>query len=124
MVQAWNYYDPLPLGTEISEARDRMKTSCLVALSLLVVLHTAYFCIENLVFDKIYRYILTPYLVVIWAASAVYNKKAGTGEVGTNPVGEGMEEINNFALAIIIIAVITFVLRTILVVVRTLKNPI
>ena len=54
MVQAWNYYDPLPL-LMFSEARERMKDSCLVALSLLVVLHTAYFCIENLLFDKIYR---------------------------------------------------------------------
>ena len=70
------------------------------------------------------RYILTPYLVVIWAASAVYDKKTGAGEAGTTPVGEGIQQINNFALAIIIIAGITFVLRTFLVVVRTFKNPI
>ena len=64
--------------------------------------------------------------MVIWAASAVYDKKkeGTTGEEGTNPVGMGIEEINNYALAIIIIAVITFVLRTILVVSRTFKNPI
>ena len=52
MTQAWNYYDPLPT---LPEARERMKDSCLVTLSILVVIHTAYFCIENLVFDKIYR---------------------------------------------------------------------
>ena len=52
MVQAWNYYDPL---LTYSEAREKMKVSCLVALSILVVLHSAYFCIENLVFDRIYR---------------------------------------------------------------------
>merc|ERR1711997_730805 len=121
LVQAWNYYDPL---INFGEARERMKVSCLVALSFLVVLHTAYFCIENLVFDRIYRYVLTPYLVIIWAASAVYNKKTGAGEVGTNPVGEPIEQLNDFALAIIVIAVITFVLRTILVVARTFKNPI
>ena len=62
--------------------------------------------------------------MVIWAASAVYNKKTGEGEAGTNPVGNGIEQINNYALAIIIIAVLTFVLRTVLVVVRTLKNPV
>ena len=70
------------------------------------------------------RYILTPYLVIIWAASAVYTKKTGKGEEGANPLGAGIEQINDYALAIIIIAVITFVLRTILVVVRTFKNPI
>merc|ERR1712045_630149 len=101
-----------------------MKDSCLVTLSLLVVFHTAYFCIENLLCDRICRYILTPYLVVIWAASAIYDKKTGPGEVGTNPVGNGINQVNDFALAIIFIAVITFVLRTILVVVRTFKNPI
>ena len=52
MVQAWNYYDPL---INFGEARERMKVSCLVTLSFLVVIHTAYFIIENLVFDKIYR---------------------------------------------------------------------
>ena len=52
MTQAWNYYDPQPI---LSLARERMKDSCLVTLSILVVIHTAYFCIENLVFDKIYR---------------------------------------------------------------------
>ena len=54
LVTAWNYYDPLPL-INFGEARERMKVSCLVTLSFLVVIHTAYFIIENLVFDKIYR---------------------------------------------------------------------
>ena len=44
--------------------------------------------------NHVSRYILTPYLVVIWAASAVYNKKTGEGEAGTNPVGNGIEQIN------------------------------
>ena len=52
MAQAWNFYDP---WTTFSEARDVMKDSCLVTLSLLVVLHTAYFCIENLLCDRICR---------------------------------------------------------------------
>ena len=61
--------------------------------------------------------------MVIWAASAIYDKKTGPGEEGTNPVGAGIEQINDYALAIIIIAVITFVVRAVLVVVRTLKHP-
>jgi len=121
MTQAWNYYDPLPT---LPEARERMKDSCLVTLSILVVIHTAYFCIENLVFDKIYRYVLTPYLVLIWAASAVYDEKTGKIDTEANIVGAGIEQINNYALAIIVIAVITFVLRIVLVVVTTFKNPV
>ena len=56
MVQAWNYYDPLPL-LMFSEARERMKTSCLVTLSILVLIHVTYFIIENMVFDRICRYV-------------------------------------------------------------------
>ena len=52
MAQAWNFYDPV---INFSEAREVMKDSCLVTLSLLVVFHTAYFCIENLLCDRICR---------------------------------------------------------------------
>ena len=49
------------------------------------------------------RWILTPYLVVIWASSAIYDKKK---DVAGIPDG-----IINYVLAIIIIAVITLVVR-------------
>ena len=52
MAQAWNFYSPV---VNFSEAREVMKDSCLVTLSLLVVFHTAYFCIENLLCDRICR---------------------------------------------------------------------
>ena len=70
------------------------------------------------------RYVLTPYLVLIWSASAVYDEKTGKIDTEANIVGAGIEQINNYALAIIVIAVITFVLRIVLVVVRTFKNPV
>ena len=51
LVQAWNYTDP----ANLLEARDRMKTSCLVTLSFLVVIHVTYFCIENFACDRVCR---------------------------------------------------------------------
>ena len=72
------------------------------------------------------RYILTPYLVVIWAASAIYDKKKKSAEIepGTNLNGLGFDQVNDYVLAIIIIAVITFTVRAVLVAVRTFKSPI
>ena len=54
LVQAWNYVDPTE-GYE--DARERMKTSCLVTLSILVLIHVTYFIIENMVFDRICRFV-------------------------------------------------------------------
>ena len=57
LVQAWNYVDYAcdDIGVLCSEGRDRMKTSCLVSLSLLVLFHTTYFCLENFVYDRMCR---------------------------------------------------------------------
>ena len=54
----------------------------------------------------------------------MYDEKTGKIDTEANIVGAGIEQINNYALAIIVIAVITFVLRIVLVVVRTFKNPV
>ena len=62
--------------------------------------------------------------MVIWGTSAIYDKKTGPGEPDDNIIGQSFEQVNNYVLAIIIIAVITFVVRTVLVAVRTYKNPI
>ena len=58
------------------------------------------------------RWILTPYIVVIWASAAVYDEKKGI-------IPEGIE---HFVLAILIIAVITFVVRIALVAFRTFRK--
>ena len=50
LVQAWNYVD-----FELEGARETMKISCLVTLSILVLIHVTYFCIENLFCDRICR---------------------------------------------------------------------
>ena len=68
--------------------------------------------IENVFFDSICRWILTPYIVVIWASAAVFDKKHGLIPTG----------IDQFVLAILIIAVITFVVRIALVAFRTFRK--
>ena len=111
---------------------DWMNYGAYTALTLLVAAHVTYFIFENFVFEKslryatvifaklfqnyifIIRWVLTPYLVVIWASSAVYDKKHDDPSV---PKG-----IIDFTLAIIIIACITFVVRIVLVAFRSLKK--
>ena len=58
---------------------------------------------------------LTPYLVVIWAANAIRAKKMGDPDVP--------QEIKDFVLAILIIASLTFVVRIALVIYRLVKKP-
>jgi len=91
---------------------ERNKQGSYAALSLLVIFHVTYFVIENVFFDSICRWILTPYIVVIWASAAVYDEKSGL-------IPKGIE---NFVLAILIIAVITFVVRIALVAYRTFRK--
>ena len=114
---------------DIERWADLMKTGAYTGLSLLVIFHVCWFIIENFVFDSIcrsdlsvnqrvinktdcFRWILTPYCVVIWASSAVYDEKKGF-------VPKGIE---NFTLAIIIIGSITLATRLGLVVFKTMKG--
>ena len=58
LVQAWNYVEPVcPEGLicPLSTARERMKTSCQVALSILLAIHFTYFCIENIFYERVCR---------------------------------------------------------------------
>jgi len=103
---------PIPIGQEYSNTLDRNKQAAYASLSLLFIFHVTYFVIENVFFDSICRWILTPYIVVIWASAAVYSKKKGF-------IPDGIE---HFVLAILIIAVITFVVRIALVAFRTFRK--
>lgn len=89
--------------------------SCLASLSLLVIFHCTWFCLENTVCDKYARYILTPYLVVIWASNGIRAKKMEDSQVP--------QEVKNYIVAILIIACITFVIRIALVIYREIRNP-
>ena len=61
------------------------------------------------------RFVLTPYLVIIWAVNAIRAKKMNDPEVP--------QEIKDFVLAILVIASLTFVVRLALVIYRQVKKP-
>ena len=67
------------------------------------------------------RYILTQYLVVIWAANGIrskINEKKTAAELETVP-----QDVENFVLAILVIAVLTFLVRIGIVVYRVIRKP-
>jgi len=100
-----------------------MNCGAYTALTLLVAAHVTYFIFENFVFEKSLRWVLTPYLVVIWASSAVYDKRHEDIRIDdTLIVSKLPKGIVDFTLAIIIIACITFVVRIALVAFRSLKK--
>merc|ERR1719348_489822 len=102
---------------------DWMNYGAYTALTLLVAAHVTYFIFENFVFEKLLRWVLTPYLVVIWASSAVYDKRHIDIEIDDIVIKyEAPKGIVDFTLAIIIIACITFVVRIALVAYRSLKK--
>jgi len=61
------------------------------------------------------RYILTQYLVVIWAVNGVRAKKINDDNVP--------QDIKNFIIAILVIAVLTFLVRLGLVIYRYIRKP-
>jgi len=90
-------------------------TACIISLTLLVIIHTTWFVLENFFLDKFVRYLLTPYLVVIWASIGIYSKKSDDPTVP--------QEIINYVLAIIIIASLTLVIRLGIIIYRVLRKP-
>ena len=63
-----------------------------------------------------FRFTLTPYLVVIWAANGIRAKQVDDPDVP--------QDIKDYVLAILIIAVVTFVARLVLVTYKVVKSPI
>ena len=61
------------------------------------------------------RYILTPYLVVIWSSNGIRAKNMSDPDVP--------QDIKDYVMAILIIAVLTFVVRLCLVTYRFVKKP-
>jgi len=91
------------------------RAACLAFLSLLVICHTTWFIVENFLVDKYARYLLTPYLVVMWASNGVRAKKSEDPNVP--------QDVKDFVLAILIIATITFLVRLGLVIYRCVHKP-
>jgi len=89
-----------------------MKATCLAALSLLIIFHVTWFILENFVFDKYVRWLLTPYMVVIWASNGV-RVNIQERESTTPP------EIKDFVLSILAIANLTLAVRLVSVFAKT-----
>jgi len=91
------------------------REAALAALSLLVIFHCTWFVVENWLVDFYARYLLTPYIVVIWASNGIRAKKMDDPDVP--------QDVKDFVLAILIIAILTFLVRLSLVIYRTVKKP-
>ena len=63
------------------------------------------------------RWILTPYMVVVWASAAIYDKKRTRGEHSIIP-----GDIEAYVLSILVIAAITLVIRIGIVTYRSVKK--
>lgn len=91
------------------------RAACLTSLSLLVIIHCTWFILENFVFDRYVRYILTQYLVVIWAVNGIRAEKMEDAAVP--------QDIKNFIIAILIIAALTFVIRVAIFIYKCIRKP-
>ena len=61
------------------------------------------------------RYILTPYLVVIWASNGIRAKNMDDPNVP--------QDVKNYVVAILVIAIITLLVRLAIVIYRGVKKP-
>ncbi|KAK5601339.1 hypothetical protein CRENBAI_000951 [Crenichthys baileyi] len=85
-----------------------------ISLSLLTAAVVAWFFLENFVFDKHVRFILTIYPVVIWALTGIFTENYNTADPTRN---------NIFIAALLGVACFLFVTRILLVTWRQVKNP-
>jgi len=92
------------------------REAALAALTLLVIFHSTWFLVENFVVDRYARYILTPYLVVIWATNGIRARQMADPDVP--------QDIEDYVLAILVIAAFTLVLRLCLITYSCLKTPV
>jgi len=91
-----------------------MTKTCLTALCLLVIVHVTWFMVENTVLDRYVRYLLTPYMVIIWAVNGI--------RVNIQEKGDISERLSDFVVAVLIIACLTFVVRIGLVIYKSLSE--
>ena len=85
-----------------------------ISLSLLLAALVVYFILENTVFYLFLQYVLTVYPVVIWALSAVLAAHWGV---------EGEEKNSQFALGLLIVTIILFIIRLVLVLIFSVIRP-
>ena len=88
--------------------------SATVSLSLLLVTVLVYFVLENTVLYRVLRYVLSVYPVVIWALTGVLSIHWGV---------EGEERNSRFALGLLIVTIVLFIVRIIVVVIFGVVRP-
>jgi len=89
--------------------------SSLACLSLVVVLLSVYFVLENTVLDKYIRFLLTPYAVLIWGS---YGIRSTYADPDSTKADTPMQ-IQRFVDAILVLSSIALILRFIIVVLKT-----
>jgi len=94
-----------------------MRVTCLTALSLLVLIYGSWFFLENFLLDQYARWLLTPYMVVIWAVNGIRAKIEERPDLDKPP-----KEIEDFVLAILILASIALVAKLAIVAYRTFRE--
>lgn len=97
-----------------------METVCLISLSALVILATIWFVLENFFFDNFVRFVITPYLVIIWGTYGIM--KAQSEKDGT--INEATQTIKDYTLGVFILAIIMFVARLAHIAFMQWKRPI
>jgi len=80
-----------------------MQTAVNVNLSMLLVIAVGWATIELTCLDKFARYLLTPYLVVIWALSGILSKKYSDEKVS--------DVTKNFLIGLMVVAIILLVVK-------------
>ena len=90
-------------------------TVAYIALSLLTATVITYFLLENIIFDRYLRYSFAVYPVIIWALSAVLDKKWSSDD----PSG-----VNIFTLVLLLVTVVLALVRILLFILFTIFRPI
>jgi len=96
-------------------AKVEMEVACNICSGILLGLMIIYFLLENTVLDNYVRLLMTPYLVIIWAATGIIVAKDGKDDVA--------QSNKAMAKAILGLACVFMTLRILIVVLRQLKRP-
>ena len=80
-----------------------MQTAVNVNLSMLLVIAIGWAAIEMTFLDKFARYLVTPYLVVIWALSGILSKKYSDEKVS--------DVTKNFLIGLMAVAIMLLVVK-------------
>jgi len=92
-----------------------MQTAVNVNLSMLLIIAVGWAATEMIFLDRLTRFLVTPYLVAIWALAGILSKKYSDTEVS--------EETKNFLLGLMAIAVTLLLIKICVLIFRQMKRP-